>query len=288
MAKSGGVTARNTRQGFRSEYIARYFFSAFGTAVEVSQGNDIGIDILCNLTKFNGLLITVKSSYGVQVKSSDDAFTYAGKQATTWLSNLEYPLLLTSVDKKNSRIKIYSAWNINRFLLSLNSDDEQTFPEEIKFITSNDEELGEPNINGTIPVGKPILDFEFSDIDDPDKSENYFNVLEEWLEIDNRNYLLRRSGVSCAFGYTKWETNRSPKEFHVWYKPYFYSPHHANKIKQLLAEAFVPLGLYTKASSDGGQIQHFKTEFNDLKTFVDKYLRDKMDDFSKGVFENEL
>ena len=38
---SGGVTARNTRQGFRSEYIVKYIFSAFGTAVDVSAENDL-------------------------------------------------------------------------------------------------------------------------------------------------------------------------------------------------------------------------------------------------------
>jgi hypothetical protein len=289
MPLSGGVTARNTRQGFRSEYIARYIFSAFGTAVEVSQGNDIGIDILCNLTSFDGRLITVKSSYGVQVKSTGSEFKYIGKQATTWLSKLEYPLLLASVDKSNARIKIYSAWNLNRFLLSLHSEDEHTFPGEICFITSNDEELAEPNNNGIIPVGRPILDFEYSDIDDPRKFESYYKVLDEWLEIDNRNYLLRRAGISCAFGYTKWETNKSLNEsLRVWYKPYFYSTFHATKIKKLLAEAFVSLGLYDKASSNGGQFENFKNEFNDLKLFSDKHLNAYMDDKGKEVFKDKL
>ncbi len=271
MAKSGGVTARNTRQGFRSEYIVRYILSAFGTAVEVSQGNDLGIDILCNLTSFDGLLITYRSSYGVQVKSHGYDFKYKGKQATKWLSKLEYPLLLASVDKENARIRIYSCWNLNRYLLMLNLDDENSFPDEIKFVPSEDDDLKEPTVDGVIPVGKPILDFNYFDIEDEVSWERYYKVLDGWLEIDNKNYLLRRVGISCAFGYIKWEVNRALDEsVRMWYKPYFYSPQHTNKIKDILVEALVPLGLYTKASSHGGQIQPFKDEFNDLKRYANE------------------
>jgi hypothetical protein len=60
--RSGGITTRNYREGFRSEYIAHYVFSAFGTSVPVTVGNDIGIDLLCNLTDFDGTVITVKST----------------------------------------------------------------------------------------------------------------------------------------------------------------------------------------------------------------------------------
>jgi hypothetical protein len=287
--KSGGVTARNTRQGFRSEYIARYIFSAFGTAVEVSQGNDIGLDILCNLTSFNGLLIFYKSSYGVQVKSNEDDFVYTGKQATTWLSMLEYPLLLASVDKKSGRIKIYSTWNLNRFLLSLHTNDENSFPDQIKFITSDDDQLGDPELNGNIPVGKPILDFEFSDIDDPEKYDAYYKVLDEWLEFDNRNYSLRRAGVPLTFGYIKWETNKGlDASMRIWHKATYYSPFHTDKIKNLMAQALIPLGMYNKDNFKGSTQPHFKDEFNDIKKFIDKYLTEFMDDWGKGVFDNDL
>jgi len=286
---SGGVTARNTRQGFRSEYIVKYIFSAFGTATDVSTENDLGIDLLCNLTTFDGLIITHKFTYGIQVKSAGAQFVYHGKQASTWLSKLEFPLLLVEVDKADSRIKVFSTWNLNRYLLDFHTEDEQAYPENLIFTTALDGELNPPDCaSGNIPVGKPILDFVYSDIDDKDKCDNFYKVLSEWLEFDHKNYLLRRTGVPCAYGYTNWDTNRSPKEFHVWHKPYFYSPFHTEKIKILLAEAFVPLGLYNRASSNGGQILGFKEEFNDLKAIVDKYLLDKMDDFGKNTFKDEI
>lgn len=286
---SGGVTARNTRQGFRSEYIAKYIFSAFGTAVDVSSENDIGLDLLCNLTYDQNKLIVYKSSYGIQVKSKGKPFKYSGKKATTWLSKLEFPLILVEVDKPNSSLKVYSTWNLNRYLLGLHSDNEANFPEEILFDTTSTEDLNVPDCEkGIIPVGKPILEFKYHDIDDKDRCDSFYEILSEWLDIENKNYALRRAGVSSAFGYIKWETNRKPSEFHVWYKPYFFSPHHTERIMKLLTEIWPVLGLYHKASSNNGVQEPFRSAFNDLFAFAQKHLFDKFGDFEKGVFDKEL
>lgn len=286
---SGGVTARNTRQGFRSEYIVKYIFSAFGTAVDVSTENDIGLDLICNLTSFEGKLIVYKSTYGIQVKSKGTPFKYSGKQATTWLSKLEFPILLVEIDKPNSLIKVYSTWNINRYILGFHSEDETIFPEEVIFDTEQNEELQEPiSLKGKIPVGKPILEFNFQEIDNTEKCNNFYEVLSEWLDMDNKNYSLRRAGVSTVLGFTKWETNRKPSEFHVWYKPYFFSPHHESKILQLLKETWPVLGLYNKASSNNGKIEQFKNTYNDLREFAINHLFHLFGDYEKGIFKEKL
>lgn len=286
---SGGVTARNTRQGFRSEYIAKYIFSAFGTAVDVSSENDIGLDLLCNLTYDQNKLIVYKSSYGIQVKSKGKPFKYSGKQATTWLSKLEFPLILVEVDKPNSSLKVYSTWNLNRYILGLHSKNEESYPEHVTFDTAFSDTLVEPDCSkGIVPVGKPILEFEFKDIDDPVKCNNFYEVLSEWLELENRNYSLRRAGVSSTFGYINWETNRKPSEFHVWYKPYFYSPFHTEEIMKLITEIWPALGLYHKASSNNGANEPFRSTYNDLYEFAQKYLIDRFGGFEKDVFDKQL
>lgn len=290
MAKSGGLAARYPREGFRSEYIAQYIFSAFGTSTIVTQGNDIGIDLLCNLVDFDGKVIIFKSSYGVQVKSSGAKFRFVGKQATKWLSLLEYPLLLVDVSKDNGQVKIYSTWNINRFLFSLHSDDEINFPDEIFFDTTEDDELRTPTPEGLIPVGKPILDFNINEIGDPGARNYFLTIIDEWLSFDNQNYVLRRSGVSTAFGYTNWETNKSLEHSHrVWYKPYVYSPHHVVKIKNLLADCFVALGYYNRDNFTGSGNDVFKNEFNTLRNYAQNYLdKELLDKLANGLFENEL
>jgi len=286
---SGGVTARNTRQGFRSEYIAKYIFSAFGTAVEVTSENDIGLDLLCNLTYDQDKLIVYKSTYGIQVKSSGATFKYSGKLATSWLSKMEFPLLLVEIDKEQSTVKVYSTWNLNRFILGLHTDDESNYPEEVIFDTTSTDVLIEPDCsNGIVPVGRAILDFKFQDIDDSVTCNNLYSVLSEWLEIDDKNYAMRRDGVSMVYGYIKWETNIQPSKQSVWYKPYFFSSHHIENIMQLLSKIWPVLGLYHKIGSEKGTVEPFTSTYNDLLAFAKKHLHHKFDEYEKGIFDKEL
>jgi hypothetical protein len=290
MAKnSGGITARNTRQGYRAEYIVKYIFTAFGTAVDVSAENDLGLDLLCNLTSFDGLVIIYKSSFGIQVKCKGYLFKYKGKQATKWLSKLEFPILLVEVDKENSNIKVFSTWNLNRFLLGFHSDDENNYPDQVVFDTNDYGELKDPNLQtGEIPVGKPIVEFNYTDINDEDKCKLYHEVLTEWLEMDDNNYKLRRAGISRAYGFINWTTNAKPSNGVGFNIHYSYSPYHNNKINELLKYALAAQGLYYKHSSDGGKNEDFKKRFNELKLFVDKYIKGEMGDYEKGIFEADL
>ena len=292
MGNSGGITARNFREGFRSEYIANYIFTAFGTAVQVTQGNDMGIDLLCNLAEFVGTSIIFRSSYGVQIKSEGTEFAYSGTVATKWLSKLEYPLLLAEVSKRDAWIKIYSTWNINRFLLGLHSDNEAHFPEKIKFVTSNDDDkLKEPTSDGIIPVGKPILHFNFYEMDNEEQRDNYRTILSEWLDFDNRNYMFRRAGVSFATGYTKWATNKSVKEIggdREFYTPYYYSAFHKGKNKTVLANAFIPIALFCKGYYMESNDEIYKREFNAIREYSNTYLFEELDEFGKHLFKDEL
>jgi hypothetical protein len=292
MSKSGGTTARNPREGFRSEYIAEYVFSAFGTAVPVIQGNDIGIDIICNLTNFVGHLIYFESSYGVQVKSKDTAFEFNGTQATAWLSKLEYPLLLAEVDKAEGLIKIYSTWNLNRYLLALHSESENTFPAQIKFELGNDPsiDLKEPDPStGNIPVGVPILEIRIQDLGKDENRANYLKILSEWLKIDNENYVNRRAGLPMVFGYTRWKTNTPlANDYRIWYRPYYYSAFHETKAKKLIANAFVALGIYHKAICSQSGSEESRNEFNALQRYASNYLTNQMNDEGKNLFKIEL
>ena len=292
MGNSGGLTARNPREGFRSEYIAEYIFSGFGTAVQVTQGNDTGIDILCSLTTFEGNLIFVKSSYGVQVKSKGEAFKYSGKQATKWLSTLEFPLLLTEVDKESATVKIYSTWNLNRFLLALHSDKEENFPEDIVFITGEDQagNLQEPNPKtGEIPVGHPIIELTVSDICKKGLRQKYWSLIDEWLTFDHENYINRRRGIPIAYGYIQWKTNHSFSEaMKIWFKLYYYSNFHDEKVRGVLGNATAAIGVSLRNRFYNHGESSAKEEFNQLHPYIKKYLWKYLPEDVKKDFENPI
>ena len=291
---SGGLITYNYREGSRSEYLANYVFSAFGPSILISKENDYGLDIICNLAEREGVMSYVKSSYGVQVKSEGFPFKYTNKQATEWLFSLEFPLILAEVSKSNSYIKIYSSWNLNKYLLLFkNREDKESFPNEIVFRPSNDDELGEPDSKtGDIPIGKPILEFNIMDIGETGNRLKYGKILKEWLDFENENYRLRLVGIPCCFGYIKWETNKSLEEKQrIWQKRYFFSPHHSKEAKQIFTKTAMALGVYYKASFESNAFGSFKIEFNDLREYVLKRCKEELSNLGEWetkIFKNEI
>lgn len=290
MGKSGGLLAYNFREGFRSEYLAEYVFSAFGPSLSISRENDYGIDLICNLAFNEKQYMNIEMTYGVQVKSEGADFRFKGKQAVDWLFSLEFPLLLAVVSKTESRIKIFSTWNLNLLLLSIEKGNRETYPEELYFQPTDDSELkGPESTTGLIPIGLPILEFNIMDIGDKKLKEKYQKILKEWLDFEVENYLLRRMGVSVAFGFIKWETNKSLEEgLRTWYKPHFYSPQHYEGSKMTVSKAAVVMGLYLKNiyRSTGNQL--FKNEFNEIRNYISKYCASYLDEWSQDIFKEDI
>lgn len=283
---SGGITTYNLREGFRSEFIATYIFSAFGPTTKMSSESDYGIDLVCNIAVRDKQVLKIGSTYGVQIKSGDIEFKYIGKQATTWLKDLEFPLLLVRVDKDESRIRIYSTWNLHNYIHMLNSDSENDYCHSVEFVT--DETSGEiamPVIEldaVRITVGKPILDFRFHDIGDNDNRDKYLSILKEWVEIDRLNINNRRSGIPVVKGFFSWKTNESLEtSLREWYKPYHYSSHHADNMMNTFVECSVSLALYYKRNGN----KDIRTSLQNVIKQLSLY--DKLDSFQLGVFGDE-
>ena len=65
-----GAVAANLYQGIRSEYLAQYVFSMFGTVTRVPNEEDHGVDLVCTLTRRAGGRAEPFAYYSVQVKSA--------------------------------------------------------------------------------------------------------------------------------------------------------------------------------------------------------------------------
>ncbi len=122
-----GVRLHNRRQGDRSEYLAIYMLSALGLVTQVPRQEDIGFDLICNISDQEGGLLSFQNHYAVSVKSTaDDSRIVLEPPASKkklddpnyedhfkWLFNLELPLMLGLIDKKLQKLSLYStlsAW----------------------------------------------------------------------------------------------------------------------------------------------------------------------------------
>jgi hypothetical protein len=102
-----GSTSYGFLQGHRSEYLAHYVFSSFGTSVPVPGPQDTGIDLYCTLAERIGQRIWPRAYFSVQVKSTPDPWKFEGPESVRWLVDNPLPLFLCIVEKHNLRLRLY-------------------------------------------------------------------------------------------------------------------------------------------------------------------------------------
>ena len=104
---SPGAVAANYYQGARSQYLAHYVFSMFGTAMHVPHEVDTGFDLACTLTRTSGGRGEPYAYYSVQVKSTPDPWVFDGPGPVQWLLESPAPLLFCILDKRTTKFTIY-------------------------------------------------------------------------------------------------------------------------------------------------------------------------------------
>jgi hypothetical protein len=66
-----GAYAQNFHEGSRSEILADYLFSSWGTVTPVRRQDDYGIDSYCTLSDRIGQRAVIREYFVVQVKSEN-------------------------------------------------------------------------------------------------------------------------------------------------------------------------------------------------------------------------
>jgi hypothetical protein len=82
--------AHGFHEGSRSEYLAAYVFSAFGTASAIPHQEDHGFDLYCTLTRAEEQVRFAVKPYSVQVKSDARPWVLKSPDAIRWFIRL-YP-----------------------------------------------------------------------------------------------------------------------------------------------------------------------------------------------------
>lgn len=67
-----GSIAYGFHEGSRSEIIADYLFSSWGTVTPVRRQDDHGVDLYCTITERTGARAQVTDYYSMQIKSDDE------------------------------------------------------------------------------------------------------------------------------------------------------------------------------------------------------------------------
>lgn len=204
-----GSLAYNLYQGARTEYLAQYVLSAFGSAQMVARTEDYGLDFFCTLGEIVGKMYHIESSYSVQVKSLPKDFSYDGDKSIEWVCSLSTPILYCVINKLEHRIKIYSGFGLT-FLsskrdlskITINFGEYEGYPIEI------DDTKGE----AVVHLGTPILDFHISELENRDFTKLAVQILKFWIECDQENLNRRDIGFSLFEYPLNYESNKVPSK----------------------------------------------------------------------------
>ncbi|HMJ86950.1 MAG TPA: hypothetical protein VK504_27415 [Vicinamibacterales bacterium] len=203
-----GSIAANLHEGSRSEYLAQFVFSSFGTAIPVPHQEDSGLDIYCTLMERIGQRAWPRAYYSVQVKSSMEPWVFNGAESVRWLIEHPLPIFLCIVQKSDARILVYHTSPRFAAWVLLNQ------PPRLELIPENASQgqtvewvFDQNKPGNTFRLKAPILNFTIADILDPIRKEHLTSVLQFWIDYDVENLLRIKSGIHSFWVPGEYTTN---------------------------------------------------------------------------------
>jgi hypothetical protein len=186
-----GVVAANPHEGSRSELLADYLFSGWGTVTPVRRQDDFGIDLYCTLTDRIGQRAVVTDYFVVQVKSTNDPWSFHGRDSVKWLIEYPQPLFLAWVDKKSGILRVYHV--MPRFLVAAMPP----LPDRIELkLEDKDNGVFVEWKNGTeFSLSAPILRVKLSDLLNDVIMARLRHTFMQWVRLDRENCDLFRHGL---------------------------------------------------------------------------------------------
>jgi hypothetical protein len=198
-----GSIASNLHEGSRSEYLAQFVFSSFGTAIPVPHQEDSGLDIYCTLLERDGQRAWPRAYYSLQVKSTMTPWVFDSPESVRWIIEHPLPIFLCIVLKSEARILVYhttprfAVWAL------------PTQPKRLELIPGTEAKAhtvdwGKGN---TFNLKAPILNFTIEEILDHDFRAHVAGVLKHWIDYDVENLFRIKSGIHYFRVPSNYETN---------------------------------------------------------------------------------
>ncbi len=206
--RSTGVVAANPHEGSRSEILADYLFSAWGTVTPVRRQDDFGVDLYCTLTDRIGQRAVVTDYFTVQVKSTNDPWRFNDNDSVQWLIEYPQPLFLAWVDKTSGILRVYHT--MPRFLAA-------ALPPLRDHLTlvpggGHNGSFIEWRYGLEFSLSAPILQISISDLLNEATMAQRREVFRQWVRLDRSNCDLSRQGLLRFRMPADYSTNQTPTQ----------------------------------------------------------------------------
>jgi hypothetical protein len=200
-----GGYAFGFHEGSRSEILADYLFSGWGSVTPVRRADDTGTDLYCTLIERRGALAVVTDYYSVQVKSDADPWVFDDVVAVNWLVDYPQPLFLACVDKGSLTLSVYQT--MARFLGGFWA------PDRLELVPSSGDtgqsaQFRDPK---KFDISAPILRVSVDDFSSKERLNHLAEVMKFWVRADQKNCVMRRNGILRFRMPDTYKTNEIPQ-----------------------------------------------------------------------------
>jgi hypothetical protein len=203
-----GSYAFNWHEGSRSEILADYLFTAWGTVTPVRRQDDHGLDLYCTLADRIDQRAVVREYFVVQVKSNTESWLFDHPESVRWLVEYPSPLFLAVVDKKQITVSVYHV--MPRFLVWAYGPLPQRLelkPEDISEGTFCEWDNG-----GSVSLGAPIIKVTMSDLMNNERMEELRSIFDYWVTRTRKNCDFVRNGLLRFQMPPSYRTNEMPDQ----------------------------------------------------------------------------
>jgi hypothetical protein len=200
-----GGYAFGFHEGSRSEILADYLFSAWGSVTPVRRTDDTGTDLYCTLMERRGALAVVTDYYSAQIKSDADPWVFDDAVAVNWLVDYPQPLFLGCVDKSSSTLSVYQT--MARFLGGFWARD------RLELIPSSGDtgQCAQYTDPEKFDISVPILQVRLDDFSSKERLKHFEEVMKLWVRADQKNCIMRRNGLLRFRMPYRYKTNEIPE-----------------------------------------------------------------------------
>lgn len=186
-----GSYVPNFHEGSRSEILADYLFSSWGTVTPARRQDDYGLDLYCTLSDRIGQRAVVRDYFVVQVKSDTEPWVFEHPESVRWLVEYPTPLFFACVDKKQQTVRVYhvmprfAVWMLANRMARL----------ELKPEDADDGHFVQWDYRESFSLSAPIIRATLGDLSNDDRMESLRNVFTDWVHLDRENCDLVRQGL---------------------------------------------------------------------------------------------
>lgn len=192
------------RKGDWNEELGILLLKSLAAVAPIPRQEDFGLDAVGTLLRpVQNNLVYAEDSFYIQLKSESRKPLSYRDHALDWLENLQLPLFIGQVSRRDSSLRLFPAHVLNEFFVLR---DFRNFKElVVKLHDNGSAKRIVKEESYELSLGKPLLTININQASDSAFTENAYKILKDYLRLEHQNINSRRLRF---YRHIKWTTNK--------------------------------------------------------------------------------